>query len=774
MNKIFTLIPALAMAVNVMGAETAFTADFSTADEASVADWTIIDANADKSTWKFDSSAEPSHIFYSYNSNNAADDWLISPAISIPADGTYVLRIEYKGSSYGEAFEVFTGSEAKVESMTNKIASYEDVKDVIAGDLVFIDAKAGNMHIGFHATTPADKFRLYLISVTLMKADNPVDLALTAITSPTDGEGLGQETVTVEIENKGRVDVSSYDVAYKLNDGTAVVEHVTTPIAVGAKATYSFNTKADLSRGHFTHKIEAYTIHPDDINPANDSFSAKVRHVAPATVPYFTGFEPDEDTDGITFLNLNNDEGDWDINIDSGWLGSFARTGYGSLIYNYDKENNADDWAILEPIQMTPGHYAVKFWYSATANHPERMRLCYGNAPTPEAMTNVVVEYNPMTNDSYLESVNIIELKEEGNIYFGFYAFSDKNENWICIDDFSVTKVDANNFDIIVSRPSNPMSYMMDKNSRDLAFTVFNAGIVDKDIDFEVSVDGNVISTFTMNIPAQKATPIVRESLFTSLATGTHTIRIEAKNEGDTDPSNNVSEFKCVMLPAPVAFWDFEDGQLPTDITMRVEDSAENHPNAGDEFNEDGFGIFNLQHYLLGTRALAINTWFTDPSKTADRWVVLPRMKVTGDAHFAMSAVSYGGGNGTDRFDIRVSTSDDKWYSYSTVLSVSDVQKSVNNFGIDLSEYKDKDIYIAVQCKSYDTEALILDNLGVYGSIEPSSTQGIDDIETSTEPETVEYYNLSGIRLAQPCEGLNIVVRKQGGKTIVTKEMISK
>lgn len=67
------------MAVNVMGAETAFTADFSTADEASVADWTIIDANADKSTWKFDSSAEPSHIFYSYNSNNAADDWLISP-----------------------------------------------------------------------------------------------------------------------------------------------------------------------------------------------------------------------------------------------------------------------------------------------------------------------------------------------------------------------------------------------------------------------------------------------------------------------------------------------------------------------------------------------------------------------------------------------------------------------------------------------------------------------------------------------------------------------
>ena len=91
---------------------------------------------------------------------------------------------------------------------------------------------------------------------------------------------------------------------------------------------------------------------------------------------------------------------------------------------------------------------------------------------------------------------------------------------------------------------------MMDKNSRDLAFTVFNAGIVDKDIDFEVSVDGNVISTFTMNIPAQKATPIVRESLFTSLATGTHTIRIEAKTKAIPIraimyPSSNAS---CSLL----------------------------------------------------------------------------------------------------------------------------------------------------------------------------------------------------------------------------------
>ena len=93
-------------------------------------------------------------------------------------------------------------------------------------------------------------------------------------------------------------------------------------------------------------------------------------------------------------FNLNEDSGDWEIGVGSAWF-SMARTGIGYLSYNYDKNNSANDWFILEPINVEPGYYALKFWYSGDDNHPEKFAVYYGNACDPEAMTNKIVEYAP-------------------------------------------------------------------------------------------------------------------------------------------------------------------------------------------------------------------------------------------------------------------------------------------------------------------------------------------------------------------------------------------
>lgn len=721
MKKLLTLLPAAALALAASGNEPVFTVDFAAADEASFGEWTVVDANSDSSTWKFDLAAEPSHVFYSYNSYNAGDDWLISPAITIPADGTYVLRYEYKGSSYGEAFEVYAGDSATPDGMKTLLATHTGVLDETGGNLTFIDAKAGELRIGFHATTPADKYRLYIISATLLKADNPVDLAVTSISAPVSGPGLGMEDVTVTVENKGRVDVDGFDIAYVLNDGEAVTEHFSGILAAGATAEYTFAQKADLSRGHFNHTLKAYTICADDINPANDSASTGIYHVAPATVPYSTSFEPTEDLNGMTFLNLNNDSGDWGLNVDSFFM-KMSRTGVGSLCYNYDQENNADDWAFIEPIKMEAGNYAVKYWYSATDDHPERMRVCYGYAPTPEAMTNVIAEYDPLVDSHYREAIHIIDLKEAGDVYFGFYAFSNKNENWICIDDFSVSKVDADNFDLSLTSLSSPMSYLTAACSRDLTFEVFNGGIVDADVTFTVTADDAETATFTETVAAQKLLTITKADLFNTLAEGKHTIKVEAACDGDNDPSNNVLTLDVVVLPEAKLLWDFEDGLLPADLTFRVEDSATNHPNAGEEFNEDGIGLFEIgDHYLLGTKVLAVNTWFTDDT-TADRWIVLPQQHVNGNyAHFALTANSFNDMFGEDKFDLCVSEGSDKWYDYAAKLQISRLGVKPCYYGIDLGEFKGKDIFIAIHVKSKNSEAIIFDNIGLYGDIAATS-----------------------------------------------------
>lgn len=725
-----------ACVVSPSAAKTVYETDFTTFTADDFAAWKVIDANGDEKTWILDESGMPSHVFYSYHNTNTGDDWLISPEVTIPADGTYVLNYQFFGSSYGEAFDVWVGDTPDVEGMTMKIAEHSDVKNSLAGNLAFADLKAGTMHFAFHCTTPPDKYRLYITSASLIEASNPVDICVSEITSPVSGEGLGMENVTVKISNRGRVDIDSFDVAYSLNGSDPVTEHIGTLLAAGDEMEYTFSTPADLSTGHFTHTLKAWTIHPDDLNPANDAIETKVKHIAPAAVPYRMGFEPDEDTSMMQFLNLNQDSGDWSINIDSGWFGKFARTGYGCLAYNYDSNNAADDWAFLEPIEMEAGHYALKFWYSSTENHKERMRVYWGDAPTPEAMTNLLAEYDSIENETYLEGIHIFEVKEPGQVYIGFYCYSDANENWLVVDDLSIDKVDPDLFDLIVKDVKSPASVMREGSLTDISFSMLNVGIKDAGVTVNAYLDGEKLTSAEYTVRGQETVSVKLENALEGISTGKHILKIEALCEGDSDLSNNVVEKEVVVMAEAVKLWDFEDGELPTDLTLRKEDYGTDHPDAGDEFNENGFGIFSLEHVLLGKKALAVNTWFTDDT-TADRWVVLPQATVTGkDVYFVWNANSYNP-DFREKYSVCVSKSDDHWMSYQDVYKVSAEDISPQTHGISLSDYEGETVYIAIHIQTKSGEALILDNLGIYGDIVLGSV-GVDKVDTDSFRTLIE------------------------------------
>ncbi len=713
-KKLTFITGALISAGIIQAAEPVFSESFNTEDDFNR--WTVVDSNADEKTWAFSADALPSQVYYSYHSTNSGDDWLISPSITIPEAGTYMVSYEFAGSSYGEAMEVWWGNGQSVDAMKNLGASYADIKGERQGNYFLFEAPAGEINLGFHAVSAPDKFRLYLCSVSIVPAANPVDLRVSEILSPVTGEGLGQETVTVKVNNDGLVDVDAFDIAFSVDGGEPVVEKVNKTIKIGESLEYTFTAKADLStpRGNFA--IKAWTSHPDDIVPANDATQINVRHIAPAGIPYFMGFEPDEDTSSLSTLNLNNDDGTWHIAIDS-FFTKFSRSGSACMGYNYDKENAGDDWFFLDPLEMEAGHYVLRFWYSATENHAERLKVCYGSAPTPEAMTNVLCEYNPLTNENYLESINVFELAESGKIYFGFYCFSDADENWLVIDDVSINKIDNTSLDLMISAVNQPGTYLRTANSKDLVFEMRNVGIIDANATVKVSIDGTETTSTTLSMAKQEIKTVTIADIF-NLPEGTHSYRIEITCDNDIDATNNVVEGTVTILGDAVMLWDMEDSKLPEAFTYRVEDSATVHPSAGEEFNEDGFGIFNLENYLLGTRALAVSTWFTDPEKKSDRYIVMPRIKVTGDnAHFAWNATSYNP-KFLDSYSVKVSKSDDVWYNYSTVFSSNNVPASVQTEGIDLSAYKDCDIYVAFNITTTNGEALILDNMGFYGDVE--------------------------------------------------------
>lgn len=735
--------------------------------EADFAAWAVTDANDDGKTWVYSADATPSRVYYSYHSTNQADDWMISPAITLDNDGKCLIAYTFVGSSYGEAYEIWTGNGTTPADMS----VMRDEALLRGGDpqsaYVLIDCRKGDtFNVGIHCTSPADTWRLQLMDFEVKSVTNPVDLCVSQILSPVTGTGLGLEPVSVEVTNQGFADVNGYTVCYRVgDDGETVSEYVAQPLAVGQTAQHTFALPADLGISRCKYNVTAWTEHPDDFMPANNACTVEVKHIGPASIPYRNGFETSEENEDLTFVNLNDDDGFWHVATND-WMIHFSRTGDRALGYNYNSQNAADDWAFLDGLTMEAGHYVLKFWYSATENHPERLRVCWGYAPDPEAMTHTLVEYNPVENGDYEESINIFEVEEAGTVYIGFYCFSDADENWLLIDDVSIDRVDPTKADLILTSLSKPDNYWRSPARAEAVAKVQSVSMVDAEAEMLIEIDGTEAARQPFTILAQQKMEVTVPLDFSALAAGVHQVTATIVYDGDSNPANNSVQSEVVVLAGdPAAMWDFEDAQLPEAFTYRNEDTRELDPNVGDEFNELGFGIFNLSHYMLGDHAMAWASWFTDSSYGADRWLVMPRMHVSGPAWFAWEAMSYNPAY-PEKYEVCVSTSDDVWYYYSTQLTVNAESEYVKTRGIDLTPFASQDVYVALHLKTLNGEALVMDNLSFYGQVMDYEeyVTGVEGISNDTDGPA-RWYNLSGIEVDPTQAPAGVYVVRQGNTT---------
>lgn len=757
MKKFFTSLTMLCAGCIIALAQSLYTTDFLTEEDFNA--WTVIDANEDGATWKFESGASPSFVFYTYSGTNAADDWFISPAISAPETGSVAIAIRVQGSSYGEKLQVFKGSTATVESMT-AISEVLELDGSETSHIYIVNVNENEpFHLGFKACSDADKWRLYLCSVTVQFTTNPVDMTVTEITAPESNFDLSNETVKIKVKNAGQVQVESFDVSYSVDDQAVVTETVNQPLGVGEEMEYTFTATADLSSPRHLYNIKAWTSHPDDINPNNDATTTTVLHKAPASVPYTMGFEASEYTEGITFFNLNEDEGDWNLYSDPYW--SLSHSGDYCLAYNYDKNNSGNDWAILEPITISePGYYVLKFWYSGDDTHPEKLGVYYGNEGSPEAMTNRIVEYAPFARSAYEESISIIHFDQPQTIYIGFYAFSDKDENWLCVDDVSLEKIESDDIDLGITGIVYPEEYVRNGSSKSISFHVRNFGITDTSCTCKVKINETVIVEQEVTIAAQDIVNYNIVDQLASLAEGTYTLSVELVNSEDQAQANNVMTTEFKVLGTPMKLWNFEEGTLPADFTFRSEDEGTVNPSAGSEFNEYGWGIFNIQeHAEFGEHMLAGTSWL-DGTDKADRWCILPPYMADESSLLIWDAASFNP-NFLESYSIMVSSNgDDPWYYFSEESFYYE-SADFKTRGVDLSLYAGKEIYIAFRLHSKNCEHLIIDNIALYGG---NVTSGIEDVvgseaaeirisnETITvngaEVKEMVIYNVSGATIA--------------------------
>ena len=145
-----------------------------TFDDADAFDnYTIIDANNDGSTWKY----EDHKAAYQFNQKNAADDYLVTPAMTLRADRYYIFKFKANNSYPVEKVAAYVGTAETAEALNICIIEPIDVEygKVVELSGTFKPENDGLYYFAIKAMSEPDRSTLYVDNVEIIEktADTP-------------------------------------------------------------------------------------------------------------------------------------------------------------------------------------------------------------------------------------------------------------------------------------------------------------------------------------------------------------------------------------------------------------------------------------------------------------------------------------------------------------------------------------------------------------------------------------------------------------------------
>lgn len=235
--------------------------------------FTIIDANGDshmfegilRGGWSWLSHEEvKGAACYYYDSQHAADDWLITPGINLKSGREYYISFDANAANiYPEKFEVYFGSAPTVEGMTQHIIAPTTVnKGEFESFMTQVSVdKPGVYYVGIHAISDRSQ---YILDIKNLKVEAGIlasapaqvqDLTLTA-----DPAGLNKATVSFVLptqQNDGAplTEITKVEV---FRDGA--LNNTLTDVQPGGQVSF---TDAVPASGLYTYSVVVYNANGD-------------------------------------------------------------------------------------------------------------------------------------------------------------------------------------------------------------------------------------------------------------------------------------------------------------------------------------------------------------------------------------------------------------------------------------------------------------------------------------------------------------------------------
>lgn len=200
MKRVNSLLFAAVACATAMAAETpdcTLTIDSQEAFD----QWTSIDANNDRNPYLFVYSATDGGAVYEQNKSNTANDWLISPAVSLEAGASYDVTFSVRNlstfTSDKQTFTITAGNAATVEAMTTSLFTETSLAKTpynVERGGAFTATESGDYYFGVHLTSSSYQGNFLVQSVKITKKVSHPG-AVTGLTIEAGAEG----TLTAEL-----------------------------------------------------------------------------------------------------------------------------------------------------------------------------------------------------------------------------------------------------------------------------------------------------------------------------------------------------------------------------------------------------------------------------------------------------------------------------------------------------------------------------------------------------------------------------------------------
>lgn len=348
-------------------------------------EWTVINANEDGKRWSYSAhewfmrdANQPCGVIYerSFESPQDADDWVVSPAITLEGGKKYKVSWWSLTHGFKEQYELVMAEGTTLSALTGEhaqtiveIKDYMQFHEMDHNFYVVIPETDGDYNFGFHVSSPADAYRLYLTGFIIE------DFVLTpASVTNLKATNIGEE-LKVDLSWKlPTLDDTNAELAE--GDLTAVkVYREDELIATLPGDATSYTDESITVSGFYTYSVTAVAEGEGKPESVKTSF---VGPMAAVELPFASDFSDKETVETYwTFIDGNEDGRTWTYYNEWG-------TQY-LLFSNNNTTTVEDDW-VISPLMHFPGAGEYKVTWDGYA-YNGNMDFWVGTGKTLDQMT---------------------------------------------------------------------------------------------------------------------------------------------------------------------------------------------------------------------------------------------------------------------------------------------------------------------------------------------------------------------------------------------------